>query len=468
MDWIESLGPIKECKSCKEFSKKEYFEKNFVLSWTQDVNVFSNELCQKLKYIEENRFQGNSFYIATTNHDNIAVRNEPKYEDFDFPNENYRLLSLFRFWNTIEYFFPYKYLTDQNWNEVLSEMIPKFKNAKNATEYHLAILETVIKLDDTHANFYTPKIHSFFGYKYIPAYFKVIDEKVVITGYYNDSLAKLNDLKIGDVIEKMEGKSLNELIVDRKKYVNGSNNSTKSKNYDFTIFNGSNDSVNLTIRRDNELINRKIGRGRYDEKVLLKPIQNPEKYKIINDNIGYINMASLEMKDVDGMMDKIKATKGIIIDLRNYPNFNPYMIAKRLIQTEKAFSRLTSPDVSYPGKFILGKPKTITPYKEFYKGKVILLVNEETQSAAEYSTMILQAGDNVTTIGSQTAGADGDMTIVEFIGFKCFMSGLGVYYPDGTETQRNGVKIDIEVKPTIEGIRNGKDEVLEKALELLK
>ncbi len=179
-------------------------------------------------------------------------------------------------------------------------------------------------------------------------------------------------------------------------------------------------------------------------------------------------MASLEMKDVDGMMDKIKATKGIIIDLRSYPNFNPYVIAKRLIQTEKAFSRLTSPDVSYPGKFILGKPKTITPYKEFYKGKVILLVNEETQSAAEYSTMILQAGDNVTTIGSQTAGADGDMTIVEFIGFKCFMSGLGVYYPDGTETQRNGVKIDIEVKPTIEGIRNGKDEVLEKALELLK
>ena len=44
----------------------------------------------------------------------------------------------------------------------------------------------------------------------------------------------------------------------------------------------------------------------------------------------------------------------------------------------------------------------------------------------------------------------------------------GIVYPDGTESQRNGVKIDIEVKPTINGLRAGRDEVLEKALEIAK
>ena len=82
--------------------------------------------------------------------------------------------------------------------------------------------------------------------------------------------------------------------------------------------------------------------------------------------------------------------------------------------------------------------------------------------------MCLQKGDNVTTIGSQTAGADGNTNEIEFIGFKSLMSGLGVYYPDGTETQRKGIKIDIEVQPTIKGIQEGKDEILEEALEFLK
>jgi len=47
------------------------------------------------------------------------------------------------------------------------------------------------------------------------------------------------------------------------------------------------------------------------------------------------------------------------------------------------------------------------------------------------------------------------------------ISGSGVYYPDGTETQRVGIVPDIEVKPTIEGIKNGKDELLEKAIEII-
>jgi C-terminal processing protease CtpA/Prc len=105
---------------------------------------------------------------------------------------------------------------------------------------------------------------------------------------------------------------------------------------------------------------------------------------------------------------------------------------------------------------------------KYYGGKVIVLVNEETQSSSEYATMLLQVADKVKTIGSQTAGADGNVSQIEFLGFKSKMSGLGVFYPDETETQRKGVKIDIEVLPTIKAIQEGRDEVLEKALEYIK
>ena len=103
-----------------------------------------------------------------------------------------------------------------------------------------------------------------------------------------------------------------------------------------------------------------------------------------------------------------------------------------------------------------------------YKGKVILLVNEYTQSHGEYTAMGLQTGDNVTIIGCQTAGADGNVSEFELVGgFYSLFTGLGWFYPDGRETQRVGIIPDIEVNQTILGIREGRDEILEKAIEFI-
>jgi C-terminal processing protease CtpA/Prc len=67
-------------------------------------------------------------------------------------------------------------------------------------------------------------------------------------------------------------------------------------------------------------------------------------------------------------------------------------------------------------------------------------------------------------MGSQTAGADGDISYVPFPGgFYSPFSGLGIYYPDGKDTQGIGIVPDIYAYPTQKGIAAGKDEVLEKA-----
>ena len=52
-------------------------------------------------------------------------------------------------------------------------------------------------------------------------------------------------------------------------------------------------------------------------------------------------------------------------------------------------------------------------------------------------------------------------------GLRTMISGIGIYYPDGSETQRVGIVPDIKIEPTVEGIKNGKDEVLEKAIEVI-
>lgn len=72
------------------------------------------------------------------------------------------------------------------------------------------------------------------------------------------------------------------------------------------------------------------------------------------------------------------------------------------------------------------------------------------------------------TIGSPTSGADGDIVWIPLPGQLTSFSGVGTLYPDGTQTQTVGVRLDIEVLPTAEGLQAGRDEVLERALELAR
>jgi C-terminal processing protease CtpA/Prc len=47
-------------------------------------------------------------------------------------------------------------------------------------------------------------------------------------------------------------------------------------------------------------------------------------------------------------------------------------------------------------------------------------------------------------------------------------SGQAVKHADGRQLQRIGLIPDVDVRPTIAGIRAGRDEVLEKAIEVIE
>lgn len=107
--------------------------------------------------------------------------------------------------------------------------------------------------------------------------------------------------------------------------------------------------------------------------------------------------------------------------------------------------------------------------KDNYKGKVVILLDETSQSQSEYTAMAIQSGNQATIIGSQTAGADGNVSEITLPGgLETFISGIGVYYPDGKQTQRIGIAPGIVVSPTIQGLKYGKDEVLDRAIKYIK
>jgi C-terminal processing protease CtpA/Prc len=471
-NWITDQGELKVNKPNTPKQKNKYFNKNLNLSWIANNNFFSKRLVNKLKFIRENRIQDGHYYIGLQTSNKYAIsleiKNEIKYPDFEWTDRNLRILTLFRYWNYVEYFFPYKYKMDQKWDDSFIEMYPRFNNPNSQLDFHLAMRELVLKLNDTHAWIGTATMYEKFGNKFIPVSVKIIEDKAIITDVINDSLAKKDDLEKGDVITKVKGKTIAQILKEERKYTEGSNRSAQLRESYWHIFNGNIDTVRIEFIRKGITSTKVIHRYLYKDFKVIKKVK--EKWKLLEGNIGYVNMGALFEDDVPEIMKQFKNTKAIVFDIRSYPNETHLAIAEYLNPKEKEFAKFIDPDISYPGRYIWRESeKCGKNNSDYYKGKVVILVNENTQSHAEYTAMCLQVAPKSTIIGSQTAGADGGVLRFEIIkGFKTLFTGLGVFYPNGKETQRIGIVPNIEVKPTIKGIQEGRDEVLDRAIKFIQ
>jgi hypothetical protein len=393
---------------------------------------------------------------------------------------------LFRYWNIIEYFFPYRYLIKEDWNKILLQFIPRFVNASNKREYLLACLELIGHIHDTHANVWEPgrEMDSLKGINITPFRATFIEGKLVVTGYFTEWPAVKQKLKIGDVIEKIDNVPVDSLVRKFLPLTPASNYETQLR--DLTSSSGfllrnNKETAELSVMYRGGLQQITFPRiPLYKANTIIDRTDNQgaPAYKLLGTNIGYINPGKLKEEDLNSIKELFKDARGIIIDLRCYPStFMPFTYGSWLKASSSPFACFTKSSLQMPGRFIYGNIMSNGGsgsylYPEFYptyKGKLIIIVNSTTQSQAEYTAMALSSVPKALIIGSMTAGADGDVSEVSLPGaVKTTFSGVGVYYPDLTETQRVGVKIDVPVHATIKGIREGRDEYLETAISFIK
>ena len=120
------------------------------------------------------------------------------------------------------------------------------------------------------------------------------------------------------------------------------------------------------------------------------------------------------------------------------------------------------------GSFQFLQPIPDRGAKPLYKGKTVMLIDERAVSQSEHTGLFFEAANGTTFIGSPTMGANGDVTALTLPGgLVVSFSGHDVRHADGRQLQRVGLVPHIEVRPTLKGIREGRDEVLERAKKFL-
>lgn len=446
------------------------------LKWI-DEKTLGPQLAGRLAALRDAKRLAKNYYVGLQpNVGNPQFKNENPYETMKYPDAGFRMLALFRFWNIIQYYFPNRHLIGEDWNKVLPEFIPQFAGAANELEYKLAALKLIGRIHDTHANLFSrdDTMPKYWGLNRLAVKVSFIEDKAVVVAYHDKAEGERTGLKVGDVIEEINGRKVADIVKERLDLYPASNYPTKLRDIAGYLLRTNETTMKLKYRR-----NKTVAEVTVDCLPKSKYKVNPDaffdrslpSFKMIGEDVAYLYPGTLKRGEMSSLLPKIEKTKGLIVDLRTYPSdFIVFSLGQFLLSKPTDFVKFSQGSIAMPGLFTMPvELKVGIENPNPYKGKVVILINEITQSQAEYTTMALRTAPRATVIGSTTAGADGNVS--EFYlpgGIGTMISGIGVLYPDGRETQRVGIVPDVVVKPTVKGIAEGRDELVEKALEIIR
>ncbi len=472
-EWINSLGLIKEKQNLFKIDEgKIKFMPD--LKWTEDESELGKDIPVKLKEIKNAKRVSINYYLNYEKSLNPIFEREDPYESMTYPDIGFRLLSLYRYWNIIQYYFPYKNLIEDDWKLVLRDFIPEFVKSNNALEYRIAVLKLIEKIHDTHAfirendRFLDSVMLDYFGKYAVPCQISFIENKAVITDIQFSADSTLQ-LKIGDIIEKINGESVDEIVERRLPITVASNYSTKLRNIAYDILRSNSEFVSITYLHHGQMKTDNVKGVKLGINYSTTTKIQKKPWRMLDNNIGYLYMENVKESDLPNIMKNFQNCKGIILDHRCRFGGLAFTLSEYLMPNPIQFGKYSQTSFEVPGMFVFRDYRPVGKNNlDYFKGKIIIIVNEITQSAGEFHTMIFKKAPKAIVIGSTTAGADGNVSYFNLPGgITARITGLGVYYPDGGETQRIGIVPDIEIKPTIKGIIEGRDELLEKAIQII-
>lgn len=472
--WIDKYGEIKETKDYS-ISDSSIYSRVINLDWIDDKKMFGDELVSKFNKIRNAKRTHTHYYIQTyATLTDMNKSREPQYVDISWEDQGFRILTLFKFWNAMEYNFPFVEITDRPWNSLLKEFIPRFVEPENKEDYEYTLRELFTCINDSHTH-YTSSSDLFSGsrsdYSILPIRLTyTFDRQVVVAD------SSVDELKNGDIILKVDNQDVDSIIERKARYVYASVPSNLINSIIYQLLVTKNSEIAVTYMRSDKEGTTIIDATPYTGKLPLPPLFGDsyvEKYKLASKNIVYININTMPDDSIADFIARNRTAKGVVIDMRHHQGqrfgVNDALI-RWLLPKEVVYLWSSVNDKSNPGNFICNdKIVTGTDNPDHFTGKVAILVDHATMSVGEARTMSYRNAVNSKVIGTPSAGAIGPVSHFYLpMGIYFLYSANGIYYPGWELFQRRGVKIDIPVKETVENIRDGRDIWMEEAVRYIE
>jgi C-terminal processing protease CtpA/Prc len=383
-----------------------------------------------------------------------------------------RLADVVLAWNVFQHFYPYFDVVQTDWPGALRTALREAAVAPNAAAFNDTLKRLVAALHDGHgvAASMTPA-----ELRTPPLDWSWIEDQLVVTWAAPES-----GLHPGDAILRLDGKPAREAIEAAEALVSGATPRWRRFRTVASLPYGAPESElklevqppgdpdaparTVTLRRTlplrgPESVTEREQKGR------------PEKIAEVRPGIFYVDLSRVTNGDFLAAVDELAAARGVVFDLRGYPNaisplFLQHLTDRPLHSAQWQIPVITRPDRQ--GIAWLRSHWTLPPRAPRLACKIAFLTGPGAISYAESCLGIVEAYKLGALVGGPTAGTNGNINFFVLPGgYQLVWTGMRVVKNDGSPHHGVGIQPTVPIAPTRRGVAAGRDEVLEKGIEVV-
>ncbi len=388
-----------------------------------------------------------------------------------------RIASTIEAWGLMRHFYPYWDVTDTEWDDELVPALAGSATAETAAEYQVVLERLIAKIRDGHGGVYSPWGRPSFMLPARAEWARDAEGRTVLCIAQMPPLEALEPggLARGDVVLSIDGRTTEELYADWGGRISAAGEAwLRSRTADAILKRETDTPITVRVRRAGETKDLTIEPVRIGTIASLRP-ERPDNAAELAEGVFYYDTNGAEWNDLRTHLRDFAGARAIIFDARGYPDSAGKELLSHLTD-ERIHSAWWNTPV-YPRPFqrdveFLRSRWDINASKPRLNReggpRVVFLAGGGAISYAESCLAVVEAYGLADIVGSTTAGSNGNIIAWDLpTGYRIIWTGMKVTKHDDSRHHGVGVAPTHAARPTVEGLRAGRDEVLEAALELI-
>lgn len=377
-------------------------------------------------------------------------------------------------WNVFQHFHPYLDGAGIKWDETLAPALRRTLRDQNGSDYYATLAELVARSHDGHGYVYGRPP----GVGGIPIRVDVVEAKLVVTGVADGA-----PFRKGDILDRLDGVPALEVLRDGERYASGG-----ARLSEFRALNqfgegpvGSVARIDLTrdrLAQTVEFTRTPEHRGYFFNSI--GEFQFPA-FAEVRPGIFYVNLDSLSVPDYEAKLPQLAAARGVIFDWRwdgrrgdekakqiqPSTDIIPHLIAQAVQASPMLVPQISQPD--RVGWTYQESTWPVQPKAPRFHGRIVFINEPSVVSYGETCMAIIADYHLATLVGGPTAGCNGNANFIPLPGgFRVMWTGMDVRKHDRSPFYTIGFLPDFPVTRTLQAVKEGRDEYLAKAIDVIE
>ncbi len=377
------------------------------------------------------------------------------------PDLDTRLADVVVAWNVYRHFYPYWPEVGVDWEARLPLLLEAARSAGSRAEHRDALRRFVAEVRDGHGRVRDVLTSEPQGT--LPLQLGVVEGQVVITASARD------DLPVGSIVTQIDGEPALTRIETAAALASGSPQWRRT--CALREMQDGPPGTAVRLRIDDGKDGRDVALQRSAAPAPAE--KRPQPVVELLPGISYVDLTRATMADITPALERLASARSVVFDVRGYPTEVGMQLLPRLIDAAENdrwmhVAKIVGPFGRTAGWQSMGWD--VRPATPRIRAARVFLTDSRAISYAESVLGYVADRHLGRIVGGPTAGANGNVASFQVpSGFSITFTGMRVTRHDGrTPFHALGLLPDVPVSPTIAGLRAGRDEVLERGLDLLR